>query len=221
MADLIFGLESPSGKLPITFPKTEGQIPVYYSHKNTGRPPADRKLTMIDDIPVRAYQSSLGDASRYLDIGYEPLFPFGYGLSYSSFDYANLILSQRRLTKGDVLYVSVDVTNSGRFEAEEVVQLYVRDLVGSRTRPVRELKGFRRLRLKPGETQKVTLKLYTHELGFHDSEMRYVVEPGQFDIQVGDSSQSGLMDSFELLVFDKSNEISPQHGTSRRLVSGP
>jgi len=203
LADLIFGLESPSGKLPITFPKTEGQIPVYYAHKNTGRPPAGRKLTMIDDIPVRAYQSSLGDASRYLDVGYEPLFPFGYGLSYSTFDYANLKLSQQKLTVGDVLDASVDVTNSGRFEAEEVVQLYMRDLVGSRTRPVRELKGFRRIRLKPGETQKVTLQLYTHELGFHDPEMHYVIEPGQFDIQVGGSSQSGLTDSFELIELNK------------------
>ena len=125
LADLIFGLESPSGKLPITFPKTEGQIPVYYAHKNTGRPPAGRKLTMIDDIPLRAYQSSLGDASRYLDVGYEPLFPFGYGLSYSTFDYANLKLGQQKLKVGDVLDASVDVTNSGRFEAEEVVQLYI------------------------------------------------------------------------------------------------
>ena len=199
LADLIFGVESPSGKLPISFPKTEGQIPVYYAHKNTGRPPAGRKLTMIDDIPVRAYQSSLGDASRYLDIGYKPLYPFGYGLSYSNFDYANLKLGKTILTVGGILDVSVDVTNSGIFEAEEVVQLYIRDLVGSRTRPVKELKGFRRIRLKPGEIKKVKFQLDTNELGFHDPEMRYVVELGKFDIQVGGNSQSGLTDSFELM----------------------
>jgi beta-glucosidase len=185
LKDLIFGLESPSGKLPITFPKTEGQIPVYYAHKNTGRPPSGKKLTMIDDIPARAYQSSLGDAARYLDIGYEPLYPFGYGLSYSTFEYSNLELGREKITAGNVLDVSVEVTNSGEYEGEEIVQLYVRDLVGSRTRPVKELKGFRRIFLKPGETKKVEFKLDTDDLGFHDPEMRYVVEPGQFNIHVG------------------------------------
>jgi beta-glucosidase len=199
LANLIFGMESPSGKLPISFPKAEGQIPVYYAHKNTGRPPAGRKLTMIDDIPVRAYQSSLGDATRYLDIGYKPLYPFGYGMSYSKFDYANLKLSKKILEKGGVLEVSVDVTNSGGIEAEEIVQLYIRDRVGSRTRPVKELKGFRRIRLKPGEMKKVTFQLDTNELGFHDPEMRYVVEPGKFVVQVGGDSQSGLTSSFELI----------------------
>jgi beta-glucosidase len=199
LADLIFGIESPSGKLPVTFPKTEGQIPVYYAHKNTGRPPANRKLTMIDDIPVRAYQSSLGDAARYLDIGYKPLYPFGYGLSYSSFDYDNLKLNKRKFKVNDLIDVKVEVTNSGGCEAEEIVQLYVRDRVGSRTRPVRELKGFKRIRLNPGETKKVVFQLDIHELGFHNQEMRYVVEPGKFDIQVGGSSQSGLTDSFELI----------------------
>ncbi|MFC1839616.1 glycoside hydrolase family 3 N-terminal domain-containing protein [Thermodesulfobacteriota bacterium] len=199
LKDLIFGLESPSGKLPITFPEAEGQIPVYYAHKNTGRPPSGKKLTMIDDIPVRAYQSSLGDAARYLDIGYKPLYPFGYGLSYSTFDYTNLKLGKTKITAGDVLDVSVEVTNSGDFEAEEVVQLYVRDLVGSRTRPVRELKGFRRILLKPGETKKAEFQLDTNELGFHNPAMSYVVEPGKFNIHVGGNSQSGLKESFELL----------------------
>lgn len=199
LADLIFGVESPSGKLPVTFPKTEGQIPVYYAHKNTGRPPEGKKLIMIDDIPLRAYQSSLGDAARYLDIGYEPLYPFGYGLSYTTFEYADLKLKQTKLKLGDVLDVSVEVKNSGGFDAEEVVQVYVRDLVGSRTRPVKELKGFRRISLKSGETKKVLFQLNTNELGFHNQEMLYVVEPGQFDIQLGGSSGSGLKCSFELL----------------------
>ncbi len=199
LADLIFGIESPSGKLPVTFPKTEGQIPVYYAHKNTGRPPAGKKLTMIDDIKVRAHQGSLGDASRYLDIGYEPLYPFGYGLSYTTFEYENLKLEHTKLKAGDVLNVSVDVKNSGNFEAEEIVQIYVRDLVGSRTRPVNELKGFRRISLKQGETKKILFRLDTGELGFHNQEMRYVVEPGTFNIQAGGDSQTGLKDSFELI----------------------
>ncbi len=198
ITDLIFGMASPSGKLPITFPKTEGQIPVYYAHKNTGRPPAGKVLTMMDDIPVRAYQSSLGDASRYLDIGYKPLYPFGYGLSYGTFAYENLRLDRKILNPGEVLGVSVDLTNSGGVEAEEVVQLYVRDLVGSRTRPVKELKGFRRIRLKPGETKRALFELDTSELGFHGPDMHYVVEPGRFNIQVGGDSQSGLESSFEL-----------------------
>lgn len=199
LADLIFGIESPSGKLPVTFPKTEGQIPVYYSHKNTGRPPKGRNLTMIDDIPVRAYQSSLGDAARYLDIGYEPLYPFGYGLSYGRFKYSDMKLSKKTVNIGDEICVSVTVANSGDYDAEEVVQLYTRDLVGSRTRPVKELKGYRRIRLKPGESRKVELKLDTHELGFHDLKMHYVVEPGRFELQVGTDSMTGLKDSFELV----------------------
>ena len=199
LADLIFGIESPSGKLPVTFPKTEGQIPVYYSHKNTGRPPANKKFTMIDDIPVRAYQSSLGDAARYLDIGYEPLYPFGYGLSYTRFAYSKLELEQTELKVGDVLNVSVEIKNSGGFDAEEVVQLYVRDLVGSRTRPVKELKDFIRIRLKSGEKRKVMFELDTHELGFHNQDMHYIVEPGHFDVQVGGSSQSGLKGTFEVV----------------------
>ena len=199
LADLLFGVESPSGKLPITFPKTEGQIPVYYAHKNTGRPPTTRKLTLIDDIPPRARQSSLGDAARYLDIGYLPLYPFGYGLSYTEFKYANLRLSSPRVTRGDTMQVSVDLTNAGDREAEEVAQLYVRDLVGSLTRPVKELKGFKRVRLGPRETKAVTFDLPASSLGFHDREMRYVVEPGAFRLWVGGDSQSGLETGFDVL----------------------
>ncbi|MEJ2647892.1 MAG: glycoside hydrolase family 3 N-terminal domain-containing protein [Sedimentisphaerales bacterium] len=199
IADLIFGIESPSGKLPVTFPRTEGQIPVYYNHKNTGRPPQGKDLTMIDDIPLRAYQSSLGDASRYLDIGYKPLYPFGYGLSYTQFEYANLKLSLNKVKLGDVIKVSVDVTNAGDMEADEVIQLYIRDLVASLTQPVKELKGFARIRLKPKETKKVVLDLSTNILGFHNSEGKYIVEPGKFNLWAGPSSVSGLMTSFEIV----------------------
>jgi beta-glucosidase len=198
LADLLFGVESPSAKLTITFPKTEGQIPVYYAHKNTGRPPTRTRLVMIDDIPPRARQGSLGDAARYLDIGYLPLYPFGYGLSYTEFKYANLRLSSQRVKLGDTIRVSVDLTNSGQMEAEEISQLYVRDVVASLTRPVKELKGFKKVRLKPGETKTVTFDLPVNSLGFHNSEMRYVVEPGTFHLWVGGDSQSGLQSEFDV-----------------------
>ena len=199
LADLLFGLESPSGKLPITFPKTEGQIPVYYAHKNTGRPPTGRKLTLIDDIPPRARQSSLGDASRYLDVGYEPLYPFGYGLSYTEYRYANLRLSSERVKKDDTLRVLVDVTNAGSRDGQETVQLYVRDLVASLTRPVKELKAFQRVRIPAGQTKVVELELPVSSLGFHDPAMRYVVEPGAFRLWVGGDSASGLESGFEVV----------------------
>jgi beta-glucosidase len=198
LADLLFGVESPSGKLPMTFPKEPGQIPVYYNHKNTGRPPEARKLTLLDDIPLHARQSSLGDASRYLDIGYLPLYPFGYGLSYAEFKYANLRLSAQRLRLGETLRVSVELTNAGSVEAEETAQLYIRSLVGSVTRPVKELKGFQKVRLKPNETKTLNFELPAQALGFHNRQMQYVVEPGTFHIWIGGDSQAGLRGEFEL-----------------------
>ena len=199
LADIIFGIASPSGKLPVTFPKAVGQIPVYYAHKNTGRPPQSRNLMMIDDIPVRAFQSAPGDAARYLDIGYQPLYPFGYGLSYTNFQYANLRLSSQQVKLGDSLKVSVDLTNAGDMEAEDVVQLYVRDLVASLTRPVKELKGFQKIRLKPNETKTVVFDLHVNSLGFHNSDMKYTVEPGKFHLWVGSDSQSGLESEFDVV----------------------
>ena len=199
LADIIFGIESPSGKLPITFPKAVGQIPVYYAHKNTGRPPQGRNLMMIDDIPVRAFQSSPGDAARYLDIGYLPLYPFGYGLSYTEFKYANLRLSSQQVKSGDSLKVSIDLTNTGDMEAEEIVQLYVRDMVAGLTRPVKELKGFQKIRLKPDETKTVVFDLSSNALGFHNSDMKYTVEPGKFRLWIGGDSQSGLESEFDVV----------------------
>jgi beta-glucosidase len=199
LVDLIFGLDSPSGKLPITFPKTEGQIPVYYSHKSTGRPPEGIELTLIEDIPLRAYQSSLGDAARYLDIGYLPLYPFGYGLSYAEFSYANIKISADQIRIGDAFSASAEVRNSGDVEAEEVVQLYIRDLVGSLTRPVKELKGFERIRLMPKETRTVVFRLSTDALGFHACDGKYVVEPGKFHLWIGGSSQADLKTEFQIL----------------------
>ncbi len=199
LADLLFGVTSPSGKLPITFPKTEGQIPVYYAHKNTGRPPQGKQLTMIDDIPVHAAQSSLGDAARYLDIGYKPLYPFGYGLSYTHFQYDQLNLSATRFTRNDTLTASIRLSNTGARDAAEVVQLYTRDLVASVTRPVRELKAFKRIFLKAGQAKTVTFHLPISRLGFHNQAMDYVVEPGQFQLWIGPDSDSGLRGQFTVL----------------------
>ena len=199
LADLIFGIDSPSGKLPVTFPKTEGQIPVYYAHKSTGRPPESMELIMIDDIPLRARQSSLGDAARYLDIGYLPLYPFGYGLSYTEFTYTDIEISAAEVRMGDRFEASAFITNIGAVEAEEIVQLYVRDLAASVTRPVRELKAFERIRLKPGESRKVSFTVCTKDLGFHNREMKYVVEPGKFRLWIGPDSQSGPMAEFHLI----------------------
>jgi beta-glucosidase len=199
LVDLIFGIEAPSGKLPVTFPKTEGQIPVYYAHKNTGRPPDKISLTMIDDIPLRARQSSLGDAARYLDIGYSPLYPFGYGLSYTNFVYANIRISPDKTRFGERFKASVEVTNAGEVEAEEVVQLYIHDVTASLTRPVKELKGFERIRLKPKKTKVVSFDLSTDALGFHNSAMQYIVEPGKFNLWIGGDSQANLMAEFQII----------------------
>ncbi len=199
IADLIFGIESPSGKLPVTFPKTEGQIPIYYNHKNTGRPPEGRQVTMIDDILLRAYQSSLGDTARYLDIGYKPLYPFGYGLSYTQFKYSNLRVIKNKIKASDTIHVSVDITNTGDMEAEEVVQLYIRDLTASLTRPVKELKGFKRIHLKPNEIKTVDFDLPASNLGFHTNEGKYIVEPGKFNLWIGGSSEAELMTEFEII----------------------
>jgi beta-glucosidase len=199
ITELLFGLESPSGKLPATFPRVVGQIPLYYNQKNTGKPPTPETTVLMDDIPVGAAQTSVGNTAYHLDAGYRPLFPFGFGLSYAKFSYANLQLDATEIRPGDSLQVCVDVSNDGSMAAEEIVQLYVRDLVGSVTRPVRELKGFRRLRLQPGETQAVEFRLHTDELAFFGRRNRWVVEPGEFHLWVGGSSEADLGAAFRLV----------------------
>jgi len=198
LADVLFGIESPSGKLPVTFPQNPGQIPIYYAHKNTGRPADEQTFVPMNEIPVRSFQTSLGNTSHYLDIGFKPLYPFGYGLSYTTFAYAGLTLSSDQLTLGDSLTVEVSLTNSGGFEAEEVVQLYVRDKVASITRPVKELKDFVRVGLKPGETKTVSFTLHSHQLGFYNEKGDYLIEPGDFCLWVGGSSDTGLSRNFSI-----------------------
>jgi beta-glucosidase len=199
IVDLLFGEESPSGKLPVTFPKVVGQIPIYYNHKNTGRPPIPESWVYIDDIPVRNRQSSLGFESHYLDAGYKPQYPFGYGLSYTQFKYTNLMLSSEMIKHNEVLTVSAEIENTGTVEADEIVQLYTRDLVGDITRPVRELKGFQRIRLKPGESKTVRFTLHPDDLSFHNQKMQLVTEPGTFHVWIAPDSESGLQGSFEII----------------------
>ncbi len=181
LAAVLFGDVSPSGKLPVTFPRAVGQIPLYYNRKNTGRPTGPDKYT-----------------SKYTDLPVTPLFPFGHGLSYTTFSYSDLQLSAPRITPTGTLRVSVTVTNTGSREGAEVVQLYVHDEVASVTRPVRALAGFRRVSLKPGEARTVELPLTTRELGLYNKDMKFVVEPGKFRVFVGGSSVGGLEGEFEV-----------------------
>ena len=188
VADLLFGAVTPSGKLTTSFPRAEGQIPVYHARKNTGRPPEGGGTKQFDD-PFK---------STYLDEPNEPLFPFGYGLSYTTFSYEDLEVETPALGPDGTLAVQVTIRNTGDRAGAEVVQLYVRDLVGSVTRPVKELKGFQRVALQPGAAQTVRFTVPVHELGCWGAEMRYAVEPGAFLVWVGPNAAEGLEGAFEV-----------------------
>jgi beta-glucosidase len=199
LADLLFGVESPSGKLPVTFPRMVGQVPIYYNRKNTGKPPTPESVVLLDDIPVRAPQTSIGNTAYHLDAGDKPLFPFGHGLSYVEFAYSDLRFDRRELPVGEALTIRVDVTNRGGMVGDEVVQLYVRDLVGNVTRPVRELKDFRRIRLQPGQTVTVEFALHGEDLAFYGRDDERMAEPGEFHLWVGGSSEADLGAAFRLV----------------------
>jgi len=198
IAELLFGVESPSGKLPVSFPRAVGQIPIYYAKKNTGRPPSHDNITHIDEIDGNAVQTSLGMSSFHLDAGFTPLFPFGFGLSYSQFEYTDIKLSNSHISLGDTLHIYATLRNVGAVEAQEVVQLYIRDLVGNVTRPVKELKGFQKIRLKPGQDQTVSFSLHTDELAFFNQKMQELTEPGDFHVWIGGSSDTELRSEFTI-----------------------
>lgn len=182
LAGILFGDYTPSGKLTITFPRKVGQIPIYYGMKNTGRPfLEEQKYT-----------------SKYLDVPNEPLYPFGFGLSYTTFGYGDVVLSTSNLSMGGTLTASVEVRNTGNTAGEEVVQLYIRDLVGSVTRPVKELKGFEKISLQPGESQTVTFTVTTDDLAFYTRDMSWKAEPGDFTVFIGPSSAEGSEAEFTL-----------------------
>src|SRR5208337_269497 len=183
IADALFGDVNPGGKLPVTFPRSVGQVPIYYNHKNTGRPPGcDPK-----------------SASQYIDIPWTTLYPFGYGLSYTQFRLSNLRLSATRILPDGSVTLGVEVENTGPRAGDEVVQLYLHDAAASVTRPVKELKGFERVSLRPGERRHVEFTLGPKELGFYNQTMHFVVEPGTFKVSVGTSSEAGLESSFDVM----------------------
>ena len=197
LANLLSGKAVPSGKLPVTFPQTVGQIPMYYNHNNTGRPASGNEKNIFT-IPVGAEQTSLGNTSFYLDAGKDPLFPFGYGLSYTTFEYSNLQLSSSRYTENDTIILSFDLTNTGQREGTEIAQLYFRDPAASITRPVKELAAFRRICLKAGETQRIQMELPVKQLSFWNYDMEYGVESGRFDLWIGGNSAEGLKASVHI-----------------------
>lgn len=198
IADLLWGKESPSGKLPVTFPKSVGQVPLYYNHVMTGRPTREYDFAK-DQKYDEDFDLEQGYNSNYLDVGAYPLFPFGYGLSYTTFKYDDVELSTKLLREGQTLAVRVPVKNSGSVAADEVVQVYVRDLVGSITRPVRELKGFRRVTLKAGESEVLEFAISTDELAFYNNEEELLLEPGKFELYVGGSSIAPKVGEFEVI----------------------
>lgn len=185
IADVLFGDLNPSGKLPVTFPKNVGQIPLYYNHKNTGRPLEEGKW-------FQKYKSN------YLDIDNDPLYPFGFGLSYTKFNYQNLRLNTHKIKSDQKIEVKVDLLNTGSFDGQEVVQLYIRDIVGSITRPVKEFKGFEKVFLKKGEKKTITFLIGIEDLKFYNADLKFVAEPGEFEVFVGGNSRDVLKEKFIL-----------------------
>ena len=177
IGDVLFGDVNPSGKLTMTFPKNVGQIPLFYNHKNTGRP-------LLEGKWFEKFRSN------YLDVDNDPLYPFGYGLSYTNFQYSDITLSAPTMGQDGSVTAMVTVTNTGKYDGAEVVQLYIRDLVGSITRPVRELKGFNKIFLRAGESKTVSFTITRDLLRFYDYDMNYVAEPGDFNIMIGGNSQT-------------------------------
>lgn len=184
VADVILGKVNPSGKLTMTFPVNVGQVPIYYNHKNTGRPFRGDKNDKFK--------------SQYLDVQNQPLFPFGYGLSYTTFSYSDLKLDKQKLSPEGTLNISVKLTNTGKYDGAEVAQLYIRDMVGSITRPVKELKGFRKVFLKAGESQMLNFTITASDLAFYNANLQFKAEPGDFKVFIGTNSDDCLEANFEL-----------------------
>ncbi|PKB18150.1 beta-glucosidase BglX [Flavobacterium sp. 5] len=187
IADVLFGDVNPSGKLTTTFPRSVGQVPIYYAHKNTGRP--------LENTEGKFEKFR----SNYIDERNDPLFPFGYGLSYTNFEYSNVKISSDKMNASGKVTVSVEVANTGNYDGKETVQLYIRDVIGSVTRPVRELKGFQKITLKKGEKQSVTFDITVEDLKFYNSDLKFVAEPGLFEAFVGGNSNADKKVNFNLV----------------------
>jgi beta-glucosidase len=199
IAEILFGDACPSGKLPVTFPRVVGQVPIYYAQKNSGRPAAEWNFVHIDDVPQRAPQTSLGMAATHLDTHFTPLYPFGFGMSYAEFAYHDVNISDNKIVICESFSVTLKVENKSEIDADEIVQLYIRDLVGSVTRPVKELKGFQRVHVKAKSIVNVTFELHTNDLAFYDINNKLNVEAGDFLLGVGKDSSIELNVAFELI----------------------
>lgn len=198
LQEIIYGIQEPGGRLPVSWPKTAGQLPYFYNHTNTGRPADSDSFVQMDAIPVGAWQSSLGNDSHYLDIGFTPHFPFGYGLSYTSFKYENVSISKEIINFNENLTINFSITNTGDRDGNEIAQLYLQDEVGSITRPVKELKRFQHVFLKKGETKQLTFTISAEDLKFVNHKMIDAAEEGKFNLWVGENSATGLKASFYL-----------------------
>jgi beta-glucosidase len=198
LADLLFGDASPSGRLTVSWPMASGQEPIYYNHKNSGRPATSRDFVPIEQIPQGQLQTSLGFKNSYIDLPPWPAWPFGFGLTYGKIGYSDLELSSETIGMDGTLTVSATVKNSGRHAATEVVQLYVRDDYGCVTRPVRELKGYERVSLAPGQSKKVTFTIRPEDLSFTHIDMEMGPEKGTFTVWIAPDSASGLEGHFTL-----------------------
>jgi beta-glucosidase len=186
--DVLFGDTAPSGRLTVTFPRTVGQVPIYYNHMNTGRPAAES-----------GPQADKKYTSKYLDIPFTPEYPFGFGLSYTTFQYSNVRLSSSQIRLGGKLTARANVANTGKYESDEIVQLYTRQLAASLSRPVRELRSFQRIHLKPGETKTVEFNLSTDDLAFYQAGGQLTAEPGAFQLWVAPDSASGQTVDFQII----------------------
>jgi len=195
--DVLFGMKVPSGKLPVSFPKSSGQIPIYYNHRRSGKPASYETFTHIDDIPSRAAQTSVGNTSFHLDDGFEPLFPFGYGMGFSKISYHDIELSGRTINKTGQITVCVEIINQGQHKVHEVVQLYIRDNIASATRPVKELKAFQKIKLNPQESKQVEFTITPDMLGFYNSNNKWVVESGEFRVWIGGDSNARQSAKFQ------------------------
>jgi len=185
MADVLFGKYNPGAKLPITFPRTEGQIPIYYNHFNTGRPAHG--------------DNDVNYTSAYIDLPNSPKFAFGHGLSYTDFKYSNLKFSKKSMHNNENITVTFDLQNTGKYAGEEVAQFYLRDLVSQPVRPIKELKGFEKVTLQPGETKTITFTIDKQKLSFYNDQLQWITQPGEFRLMIGSASDDiRLEDGFTL-----------------------
>lgn len=198
LEEILFGVAEPQGRLPVTWPKTAGQLPLYYNHKNTGRPPDSSSFVQMADIPIGAWQSSLGNQSHYLDAGYRPHFPFGFGLSYADLVWQEVSLKAASVGPQDSIQIQLSLENRSDIPGTEVVQIYIQDLAASLTQPVRVLKAYQKIRLQPKEQKTVSIGFPASDLAFYNNAGQRILEPGKFRVFIGPNASRGFVKEFEL-----------------------